>query len=223
MQNTSTTPGDTANVTVTYKPGNYTQNATIQPGNKFSFSTCATSGISAPYIGAAVVESVGAPIVAIGKMDGGGQYTAFTGFSAGSAKVALPYVRYANNTHWLQGWQRTYIAIQNVGAAIPAGQHIYVRYINPDGNEACVHDYTGGLDQYAKFNSNATNCAGVTQFGYLGGQAGGGVIVEGPAGSQLAVLARVQTRVTSTISPGEDYNGVPCLNRKLSLMTLAHL
>ncbi len=202
------------NVVVTYS-GGYSQNASIAPGNKASFATCsATPTPPGNYNGSAVIESFEAnpgdgaqPIIAIGKVSGGGLATAFNGLANGATKIALPYVRYADNSQWFSlGYQRTYIAIQNLGAAIPNGSNIVVSYYNPDGTLAGTHTITGGLAQYAKTNSNATN-AGLATFGFAGGGSGGSVVIAGPAGSQLAVVARVIT-YNGALQAGEDYNGI---------------
>jgi hypothetical protein len=208
VQNTDTVA--TAHVTVTYSPGGAHQSADILPGNKASFNTCAASGMATGFGGSAVVESSPAVnIIAIGKVTGGGLATAFNGVAGGATKVALPYVRYASDSGWLGGTlQRTFIAIQNVGTAINPGENITVKYINPDGSVAGTHTWTTGLAQYAKFSSNA-KLAGLSEFGYTGGISGGSVVVEAPAGKQLAVVGRVQSYVSGTNQPGEDYNGIP--------------
>jgi len=206
------------NITVTYRPvgggTSYTQTFNgLTPGGKTSLGTCSVAGIPKGscavgdpcFNGSAVITSSGGvPIIAIGKVNGGGVATAFVGFSTGYTKLALPYVRYADNAGFTTGKQRTYIAIQNVGAAIAAGTPILVKYINTDGTVAGTHTYTGGLGQYEKFSSNAS-LAGLTTFG-MG--TGGGAIVEGPAGSLLATIARSQTSYAGGL-PGEDYNGIP--------------
>ena len=62
----------------------------------------------------------------------------------------------------------------------------------------------------AKTNSTASD-AGLTEFGYYHPGFGGGVIVEGAAGSELAVVARVATKdATDPFGMvAEDYNGMP--------------
>ncbi|MFM8320211.1 MAG: hypothetical protein ACKOC5_04775, partial [Chloroflexota bacterium] len=216
VQNTSTTVGDVASVKITFTPvgggATYEQSATINPGNKTSFNTCATPGMPHPFSGSAVVESTvdSIPVIAIGKVVGGGLATAFEGVSTGATILALPYVRYADNTNWFLGkQQRTFIAIQNIGADIPAGESITVKYIKFDGSILSIHTIPGPIDQYAKVNSNPTlGTPTLTSFGYYTGTSGGSVLIEGPAGSQLAAIARVQT-YNGTLQAGEDYNAIP--------------
>jgi hypothetical protein len=203
VQNTSTTQA--ADVTVTYSPSGTSESVTIPAGNKRSFNTCTVNVHN--FSGSARVQSTnGVNVIAIGKVSGGGLATAFEGVGTGYPKLSLPYVRYANTTQWNSGLQRTFIAIQNLGPEIPANQ-ITVKYINPDGSVAGTHTINTATPQFAKQNSNATN-AGLTTFGFAGGVSGGSVIIEGPAGSQLAAIARVTTR-NGSLQAGEDYNAIP--------------
>jgi hypothetical protein len=213
IQNTSlTTPTD---VTVTYSNG-ATQTKTIGGGAKGSFVACqadAGNPMTNGFIGSATVTSTATPVVAIGKAYGAGLSTAFEGVAAGSgsAKIALPYVRFANITNWNLGTQqRVYITIQNVGAAISGD--VVVQYVTCTGAVSGTHTITGGIAAGAKKNSNATLTAeGLTEFGLCGGggpQYGGGVLITGPAGAELAAVARVVTLDLNTGLPvGEDYNG----------------
>lgn len=202
VQNTSSSSN--AVVTVTYNNG-LTQSTTIVPNSKASFNTCSTAGIAQGFIGSSVITSTGAPIIAIGKVSGSGLATAFVGVSQGAQKLALPYVRWADGgQYYSQGYQRTYIAIQNVGTSTLASNSIVVKFINPDGTIAGTYTYPNSLAQYAKFSVNATN-AGLTSFGI---QNGGSVLIEGPSGSLLASVARVVSYIATGNEPGEDYNGI---------------
>ncbi len=212
IQNTSlTTPTD---VTVTYSNGS-SQTKTIGAGAKASFVACqAPDGtpMADGFIGSATVTSTATDVVAIGKAYGAGLSTAFEGVAegGGSAKVALPYVRYAAQANWDAGTQqRVFITIQNIGAAAISGD-VVVQYVSCTGVVLGTHTITGGIAVGAKKNSNATS-AGLTEFGLCGGggpQYGGGAMITAPAGSQLAVVARVVTLDLATNLPvGEDYNG----------------
>lgn len=209
VQNTSTT--DNANVTVTYSNG-ATQQATILPGAKESFQTCNATGADMSGInGSARITSTGGTIVAIGKAFGTGLTTAFVGASQGSSNLALPYVRWATAANYDAGdpsrGQRTFIAIQNLGDALAAGD-VTVRYVGPDGATLGTHELPA-IAENAKVNSTAES-AGLSEFGYAGGTFGGGAIIEGPAGSQLVVVATVaQQDTTNDQTLGEDYNGIP--------------
>lgn len=196
VQNTSLTTS--TSVTVTYSNG-ATETKTIGPGAKQSFVACNASGMANGFSGSATITSTTTPIVAIGKAFGSGLSTAFVGASTGASKVALPYVRWANNTNWASGTQqRVFITIQNVGSSdLPAGS-VTVKYIDKFGNQLGSPHVLDALPVGGKVNSNASD-AGLTEFGvYSDGTFGGGAIIEGPSGSALAVVARVSTQV----SPG---------------------
>ena len=221
VQNTSTTTA--TNVTVTYlvRPVGGTGAAqtfsetfnNLAPGAKRSFTACSVMG--ANLFGSAVIESTAADIVAIAKIEGTGVGTAAPGVSAGSAKLALPYVRWANDAGIASGRQRTSIAIQNVGRALAAGE-VTVTYYDKNGAVVGTHSL-GALPTNEKLNSNPTNAtaaatppSGATlgNFGYYDdGTFGGSVVIQGPADSQLVAVARIQSFTGP--GAGEDYNGIP--------------
>lgn len=213
VQNTSSSQA--ADVTVTYSNGS-TQQANISAGGKTSFNTCNAAGISSGFSGAATITSVGAPIVVIGKVGGAGRYTAFLGETSGSAKLALPYIRWSNTKYDTGQYQRAAIAIQNISGA--AVSNVRVRYLNKLGQEVGVHTIAS-IAAGAKANSNATNAtlnAGfvatdLTEFGNPeanpGGGFGGAAIIEGPAGSQLIAVVRISSNTASGVV-AEDYNGI---------------
>ncbi len=205
VQNTSTS--SSAAVTINYSNG-ATSNANIGPGNKQSFQTCAATGMTQGFSGSATITATGADVIAIGKVFGLGLSTAFVGANQGVSDIALPYVRWATDTNYNNGTQqRTNLAIQNVGGS-PVTDNIVVRYLNKDGVEVGTHTITADLAVGAKVNSNPTN-AGLTEFGISGSVFGGSAIVDGPAGSQLVAIARVQTRVVvNGETAAEDYNGM---------------
>lgn len=198
----NTTDADVT-VSVTYDSGVVDGPYTLAPGAKRSFNAC-DGGNDPGYIGSAVIEATG-DVVAMGKVFGGGLSTAFLGFTSGASKVALPYVRWTTE-HWYDGTrQRAFIAIQNVGADLPADA-VTVKYYDKAGVLVGT-DTLGAIPSGAKVNSNAGNI-GAAEFGYYtDGTFGGSAIVEGPAGSALAVIVRIQTRVGST-SVAEDYSGI---------------
>lgn len=209
VQNTSLT--NSTNVTVTYTPGGLFETKSIGPGAKATFYTCDV--VSPSFIGSATVTSDTTNVIAVGKAYGGGLSTAYLGSPTGSSKIALPYVRWAPDSYYLNGSrQRTYIAIQNVGSSdIPAGS-ITITYTDPFGHTG-THTYNSTLASKEKFNSNATN-AGLTWFGMgepPSSSYGGGVIIECSAPScQLVAIARIQTYVPATnTTAAEDYNGIP--------------
>jgi hypothetical protein len=207
VQNTD--PTNAANITITWSNGHVVNKNGVLPYTKATVSGC-DGGNPNNFIGSATITS-NRPVVAIGKIQGGGLSTAFVGFTSGDDKIALPYVRWPSNAHWLAGtMQRANIAIQNVGGSDIAG-NITVKYVNPDGTVAGTHTITGGLAVGAKVNSNPTN-AGLTEFGCQSGCTvyGGGAVIEGPSGCQLAVIARLVSYVPiDGTKVGEDTNGIP--------------
>lgn len=208
LQNTSSTT--TAYVTTTFSSGVVTSTQ-IAAFGKASVGACAAGNVPG-YNGAATIEST-QPIIAIGKISGGGLSTAFVGISTGASKVALPYVRWANPTNFNNGTkQRTNITIQNVGGSTILSGTVTVKYYDATGLLVITHVIATDLAPGAKANSNAnaTHPTDTTfEFGFT--PSGGSAIVEGPGGSQLAVVARVSSVITLSPSdtPAEDYNGIP--------------
>jgi len=205
VQNTATVPVD---VTVNYSNGHADGPYTLAAGAKRSFDGCAASN-PVGFIGSATVTATGGNIVAVGKVYGGGLSTAFLGFPNGGSKVSLPYIRWTE-AHWLDGIrQRAYIAIQNVGTTALAAGAVTVKYYDKNGVLVGTHTL-GAIAAAGKVNSNPTNIgAAGNEFGaYPDGSYGGAAIVEGPAGSQLAVVVRITTYIGGGNSVGEDYQGV---------------
>ncbi len=200
VQNTT---DDNVEVTVTYAAGGTDGPHTLTAGAKRSFNACDVNADG--YIGSAVITATG-DIVAMGKVFGGGLSTAFLGFNSAAAKVALPYIRWTTD-HWYDGTrQRAYIAIQNVGSDLAAGA-VTVKYYDKAGTLVGT-DTLGAIAAGAKVNSNAGNLGSAPEFGYYpDGTFGGSAVVEGPAGAELAVIVRVQSRVGS-LSVAEDYSGM---------------
>lgn len=214
IQNTDASASASVKVTYTYRSASAAagdpfqtidETKTIAAGAKASFQGC--SVMPANSNGSAVIDATGAKVVAIGKVFGAGLSTAAPGAAAGSSKLALPYVRYTADATFNSGQrQRTFIAIQNVGAALNAGD-VKVKYVGRDGSVLGTHTL-GALAANSKLSSNATlatgDSAALAEFGYYSDGFGGSAIIEGPAGSQLVVVARVQS-----VGVGEDYNGIP--------------
>jgi len=206
----------TASVRVSYSNGFADGPYDIVPGAKRSFLGCAPSGMPAGFSGSSTITST-ANIVAIGKVTGLGLSTAFLGASSGSQKLALPYVRWSETQYDTGVRQKAFIAIQNVGAPLNASD-VTVTYKDKNGATVGIVHALGALATGAKLNSNPLCANNVSctaggpadEFGYYtDGTFGGSVIVEGPIGSQLVVVVRVQSKVTTDNSTvGEDYNGI---------------
>jgi hypothetical protein len=204
VQNTSDSE---VGVTVTYSSGE-TDTADIASGAKNSFITCDVNDPG--YSGSATITADG-NIVVIGKVFGSGNSTAFVGATSGSSMLALPYVRFTTS-EWDSGnRQRAYIAIQNVGSALADGD-VVLRYLDINGDEVGTHTL-GAMATGEKLNSWATHPdvvgddAVLSEFGYAGGQFGGSVIIEGPSGSELVAVVRIQSKFGAGVV-GEDYNGI---------------
>ncbi|MEM3433179.1 MAG: hypothetical protein QXP27_03275 [Candidatus Methanomethyliaceae archaeon] len=181
----------------------------IPPGGKLSTNPCA-AGVPAGTSGSAVIESIGAPVIAIGKVKASnGMATAFVGQAQGYTKVALPYVRWAatSTTDF-----RTFIAIMNVGSA-PATD-IRVRYYDGNGTMVAEHRVASNsapLNPYIKTNSNP-QVAGALSSGQFGFNPPGGA-VEIVSDQPVVVVARAQRDVSPPLGSvsrfAEDYNGIP--------------
>ena len=205
VQNTDLT--QSTNVTVTYSNGK-TETKAIGAGAKASFIACNASGMPAGFSGSAVVESTTTDIIAIGKAYGSGLSTAFVGASSGGDKMALPYVRWAKDSDYAAGnGQRVFLTIQNIGSTDLAAGDVTVKYIKYDGVQDGSTHSLPAIPAGAKTNSNASN-AGLAEFGKYGSTYGGGAIIQAPAGAELAVVARVSTKVGGSQFASEDYNGM---------------
>lgn len=224
------------NITVTYyntagtlvtTDGPYT----IGQGQKKSIITCApNSGYNMTgFTGSAIITSSASKIVAIGKAQpavGSGAgvadfYSIFVGQPAGYSKLALPFVRWATDADYnaasnYGGYQRTYLAIQNVG---DTSALVDVKYMDKSGNVIATHTLTIGAKakgtSYASIAGALGTGVGGSPVGnlkagafgyYTDGTAGGGVMVQANAANPTAkfiAIARSQNP-----GAGEDYNGM---------------
>jgi hypothetical protein len=213
--------GDAATtVTVRYASGQQVSRE-ILPGAKSSFVAC-DDGVPVGTSTAATIESSGEEIVVIGKVFAQpaipGFETAFLGEATGADRLALPYVRWTSQANFESGArQRTFIAIQNVGAAAVSG--VQVQYLNAQGTVVGTHTL-GNIPAGGKANSTPPDAAAdpnnppiqLLEFGTPDGNPtglgfGGSVIIQAPEGSSLIAVARVASRVGPT-QVAEDYNGI---------------
>jgi hypothetical protein len=231
VQNSSTTAGNNAQITVAYRNTDGTAKATdgpytIGPGQKKSINTCAPSDLTnmANFTGSAVIISVGAPIVVIGKAQDGTAgadpsvalfFTGFMGEASGSSKRALPFIRWANDTNFndagnVGGKQRCTLAVQSLSSGT---NKFNVKYYDKSGNLVATEVLS--IAQYAKANSSpssagALGASGMVtgEFGYYtDGSYGGAAIVEAHADNASATsIAIVRCQHPGA---GEDYNAVP--------------
>jgi len=207
IQNVDTS--GTANVTVTYSSGK-TVNKSIPAGTKASVAGC-DGGNSNGFNGSATITSTGGNIVAIGKVSGAGISSAFLGATSGASTLSLPYVRWSETQFSTGRKQRTFLTIQNIGAASLNAGTVKVHYIDKNGVTVGTHTINTAVAAGAKVNSNPSllGAAGAEFGSYPDGTFGGGVRIEGPAGSQLVAVARVVSFVPATSETvGEDYNGI---------------
>lgn len=208
IQNTS---ASTANVTVTYSNGG-TQSASIGSGAKASFLACNATGASmSGFSGSATITS-NQSIVGIMKVYGVGLYAAALGATDGAAKIVLPYVRWSESQFSPGGRQRAFIAVQNVGGALNAGD-VTIQFLDRNGAQVGSTVSLGALSTGAKQSVNPSNAgAAAAEFGYLSdGTIGGGAIIQGPAGSKLVAVVRIVSSINPATGEivGEDYNGIP--------------
>lgn len=229
VQNASLTTG--AAITVTYYNADGSTKTTDGPypigaGQKKSITTCTPStGVNmAGFTGSAVISTTDptSKIVAIGKAQASQPITAayaevftiFNGEPAGYSKIALPFVRWASDARFLAannygGYQRTYVAVQNLDSS---EAKVNVKYFDKIGT--LIETQTLTIASNSKANSDpssagALGTAGMNpgEFGYYtDGSFGGGVIIEAHPDNPTAkfiAIARVQHP-----GAGEDYNGI---------------
>lgn len=229
VQNASLT--QSTQISVTYYTTAGVQKAvdgpyTLGPGQKKSIITCSPSDLTvmSAFTGSAIITSTVAPVAAIGraqlsiKQPVPGQadlFTAFLGEPQGYSKLALPFVRYANDANYnavnnLGGKQRAFLAIQNLESTTAK---VDVEYYDKSGNKVATHTLT--IPAKAKANSNALLAGAVGAAGMVAGEFGyytdasfgGAVIIRAHADNPTArfiAIARVQNP-----GAGEDYNAVP--------------
>jgi hypothetical protein len=210
-------------VTVTYaagtnQPGQATN--TLPPLAKWSFNPCQTNG-NLPYSGAATITSSSQPIAAVGKNNQTSgpptqpRYsTAFLAQASGASRLAVPYIRWSPSSPGTDF--RSLIAIQNLGAIIPAGQLI-VRYYAPDGTLVNTCTSAAALATGQKANSNVAaafaggvnfNCTTVQPNDGASYSFTGSAVIEGPAGANLIAIIRNTTPAASTQIHTEDFNAI---------------
>lgn len=229
VQNASLT--DSANITVTYyNPDGSLKTTdgpyTIGPGQKKSIRTCnPSSGVDmTDFTGSAIITAsdTTSTVVALGKAQASlpvdpafaDVFTIFNAQPAGSSKIALPFVRWANDIHFYAAtnygsYQRSFIAIQNLEST---SAKVNVKYIDKAGTVVQTHILT--IPANSKMNSSpssagALGLAGMVagEFGYYtDGSFGGGVIIEAHSDNPTAKFIAVN-RVQHP-GAGEDYNGI---------------
>lgn len=185
---------------------------TVSAGGKISVNPC-NEGVAAGTSGSAVITSVGAPVIAIGKVKApNGLATAFVGQGAGAYSVSAPYIRWAANHN---NEFRAFIAVMNVGGS-PATDVVATYYDVDDGGAArtagsvTLASSGAPLNQYIKVNTNPST-AGVLEADDSFGFSPTGGAVEITSDQPIVVVVRM-TRKVSGISGftlmGEDYNAV---------------
>ena len=166
VQNASLTTS--ASVSVQYFNTDGTSKTTdgpynIGPGQKKSISTCApNSGMDmSNFTGSAKLTST-SPIVAIGKAQGSvgagsataDVFTAFMGEPQGASKLALPFIRWANDANFndpanVGGKQRAFIAIQNLETfPIKVNVKYYAKTGGSPVGDRDPHDLRAGQGQF---------------------------------------------------------------------------
>ncbi len=188
----------------------------IIPGGKLSVNPCeltAGSTGTAPgagFNGSAIIQS-GQPLNAVAKKQStastyGNFTTAFEGKGVGGSKVSIPYIRWGTNTGQ-NGDITTYIAVQNIGASALSAGSIQVKFYADNGTLAMTCSSQGSTNPNAKVNAArgvayaTTTCnPAVANTAFSGN-----VIVEGPSGSSLLVIATNQ--LGGYTYQTEDVNG----------------
>jgi hypothetical protein len=186
----------------------------VSPFAKQRIDACAT--LPSNTVGSAIIERMGTSgaLVALTRIVGDGVHGAFLGASTGASRVALPFIRWSNDTNYTTGRrQRTVISIQNVGTS--AATAVQMEYIDRSGNVLATHQL-GSLAPGATTTSDPQSAGALDacgRFGEYGGGAdclgtmfGGGAILTSANAGQLIAEVRV---TSSGASPsGEDYRGI---------------
>lgn len=185
-----------------------TPNQIVGPGNKWSVNPC--DYVPGGSFGSAVVESSGAPVVAIGKVkDDIGMATAFVGQASGHTRIVAPYIRWAATptAEW-----RTYVAIMNVGNN--NATNIEVKYYDGNGMLKATHQIATSanpLPPFIKRNTNPQTAGALSPDGTFGFSPPGGAI-EITSDQPIVVIVRAQRDLYPPLGSvsrfAEDYNGV---------------
>jgi hypothetical protein len=188
---------NTAGATVATQPVNG-----VGAGSKKSFNPCQVLG---SLSGSARVTG-SQPATVIGKAQDLNNYTtAYLGQSTGSQRLAIPNVRWDPAGNDL----RAFIAVQNIGASIPAGQ-ISLTYYNTNGSVFRTCTSINTTVQSAKVNTNPGQGAATATMSCNGSAPvsawSGSAIIQGPSGSQLIAINR--SLVLNNPKVTEDINGV---------------
>jgi len=180
----------------------------LSEGGKMSVTPC-TYGVPAGTSGSAVIESVGAEIIAIGKIAANnGLLTAFVGQSQGSTSLAAPYVRWASNP---ASDFRAYIAVMNIGSG--DATNITATYYDGNGTAVATHTLASAgdpLPQFIKTNTDPYSASALTAtYNDFGFHPSGGAI-EFSSDQPIVVVARLARNVSlgSVTMFGEDYNAI---------------
>ena len=184
-----------------------TYNVSINDGGKASINPCANGTVPDGSIGSSVIESSGAPIIVVVKINGNnGMRTAYIAegsYTIGGAtgETFLPYVRW--NDDPTLGFQ-SYIAIQNIGDS--NATNITAYYYNPDGSVAATKVLADGgtpLIPLQKVNTWAST-AGATTAGVFNGS------IRFVSDQPILVVVRTQNDVSldPTFRFSEDYTGI---------------
>lgn len=219
-----------ATITVKYYNTNGSQKATDGPytigaGQKRSITTCSPSDGTnmAGFTGSAVVTSTGNAVVVVGKAQNSiaagtpatqDVFTAFLGDPVGYSKLAIPFVRWANDSEYNApsnngGKQRTYLAIQNLENSSVT---LNVKYNDKDGSTVATQSLT--IPAKSKGNSDANTAGALGKNGmtsgsfgyYTDGSFGGGVVIEAAAANPTAKFIAISR--TQNPGAGEDVNAV---------------
>lgn len=217
IQNASITASASVSMTMYNTAGTVvgTMSATTIPaGGKISVNPCQL-GVAAGTSGSAVINSVGSPIIAIGKVKApNGLATAFVGQSAGAYKVSAPYIRWAANH---PSEFRAFIAVMNVGDV--AATNITATYYDLDdagvartAGTVNLATTTAPLPKFIKVNTDPSSAGVLEPDGGFGFSPTGGA-VEITSDQPIVVVVRLTRQVSPALGTvtlfGEDYNAVP--------------
>jgi hypothetical protein len=177
----------------------------ISDGAKSSQNPC-TNGVADGAIGSSIIESTGAPIIVVVKVadESGGIRTAYLGEGTGSTLLALPYVRWNDDS---SAEFLSYIAVMNIGDS--NATDIQAHYYNSSGTLIITHvlaDADNPLAPLVKVNTHAVAAGAVDGNGNFTGA----VIIESDQPVLVTVRAARDVSGLGSINMfAEDYTGIP--------------
>jgi hypothetical protein len=183
---------------------------TLSDGGKESVNPCEHGTVPDESIGSSVIESVGAPIIVIVKVNStNGMRTAYIAEGSytvtGTVQIYLPYIRW-NDDPTLG--TRSFVAVQNIGDV--AAVNVKAYYFHQDGTPAATHILADGENHLQSLQKANTFAHESSAGAAVDGEFSGAIIIE----SDQPVLITVRNQEVVDLDGGvttrfaEDYTGI---------------